>query len=278
MPHHTPSPLPDRLLILAAQFTRHNDALDLTTKTAALPAHITSAQRLARSTSETADAIAGQPLEHTPDVTDVLIRLRQTAFLTNAAADHLIDAEDLLTTVGDVASDSPDIHDQYYRQDVLLAADKQFHLARDLTALAPEASALAAETLALALRRQHLDAPTLPAPEITLSRAQDSALRAIARGHVQVYEAAGRQHATSHDDRLLLTTLRSLESKQLIQYDLRPALDDRHRVRLTATGRQLLTASYGLPPRSALTTKAVPKTAYPTASNPATRPAAPRTR
>ncbi|MDX3855901.1 hypothetical protein [Streptomyces sp. AK02-01A] len=283
MSNRTSSSLPDRLLILAAQFTRHNDTLAhlalVTPETAAaLPAHIASAQRLARATVETVDGITGQRLERTPDVNDVLIRLRQIAFLTNAAVDHFIDAEDILTTAGDVASESPDVYDQYHRRDVLLDAGRQLHVARDLTALAPESSAQAAETLTLAAHRQHLDAPTLPGPEITLSRAQDSALRAIARGQVQIYEAAGRQRVTSHDERLLLTTLRSLESKQLIQYNLRPDLYDRHRVRLTATGRQTLIANYGRPQKSALTTKAVPKAAYSTASSPATRPAAPRTR
>ncbi|MFD5111666.1 hypothetical protein ACFWNG_05015 [Streptomyces sp. NPDC058391] len=269
MPTDVP-PLPERLLILAGTYTRHNDALaaDGPTPVPGLQADIPATERLTETVLSMIDAVRSQPLVRTLDVRDVEIQLRQLAFLTSAAADHLLNAREITDAA---RAESPDNTDPYHSSlRARTDAARQVQTAFELTALGPATSADAAEALAAAMRRQRLDFASA-GRQVNLSAAQHTALRAVARGHVEIYEAAGRHYANSHDDRLLLTTLRSLESKQLIQYEDRPGSTNRRRAHLTATGRQTLTAGYGLPQPNGLRTRAAPKPAATTTSPARTR-------
>lgn len=97
------SAIPDRLLALGSEFTRHHDALqDIHLLRGANPAgsllrHIPTTQVLARGALEMADALRTAPqLYHSPDVRAGMERATQLGALATLAADHLIDAVDLL--------------------------------------------------------------------------------------------------------------------------------------------------------------------------------------
>ncbi|WP_446038092.1 hypothetical protein [Streptomyces sp. SID1121] len=252
------SSLPESLLNLASSYTRHNDSLVAVSLNGASPTRdllrqIPSTQRLAQATVDAIDALKKEPLAPTLDVEEARIRLRQLTFLTVAAADHLVDAMDI---VEGARTDTYDDNADAYR-DPLVDAVRQVQMARELTALAPQSAADAAEAVAAALRRQRLN-PLADGPQIALSAAQHSALHAVGRGHVEIHDAAGRQHVSSHDDRLLPATLKALESKDLLQYDP-PREDGKRRVHLNAAGRRTLAATYGQPRPAALRTQAAPK-------------------
>ncbi|MFD3910088.1 hypothetical protein [Streptomyces sp. NPDC058603] len=270
MPDDIPS-LPERLLILADAFTRHNDALAglypiRTTSSAVLHPHVLAVQTLARSTLTAFDSVKSQPLYRSADVCDTQVRLRQLAFLTTAAADHLIDAGDIIDAA---RAENPDSDDPYHSYlHALMDAGAQIQMARDLTALAPETAALLAETLAAELHRQGRETPWLTAAQHTfLSPAQHGALRAIAQGQVTVSETAGKQYASSRDGRLPITTIRALESKDLLKRQDRPNSPGEQRLHLTAAGRQTLAAAatQPRPQPTALGTRPAPKPARATA-------------
>ncbi|MFB7270801.1 hypothetical protein [Streptomyces sp. NPDC056244] len=246
MPADTLS-LPERLFLLASAFTRHNDALSglypgRATSSSVLQPHVLAVQDLARTTLADLDAVKSQPLHRSADVCDTEVRLKQLAFLTVAAADHLIDAGDIIDAARAENPDSDDTYHSYLH--TLTDAGMQIQMARDLTALAPETAARLAETLAAELHRQGRDTPGPAATQHTiLSPAQHGALRAIARGQVQVSEAAGKEHVSSRDGRLAITTIRVLESKSLLKRQDRPNATGQQRLRLTTTGRQTLAAA-----------------------------------
>ncbi|MGW6742861.1 hypothetical protein ACWGDX_19415 [Streptomyces sp. NPDC055025] len=256
MPADTPS-LPERLLILADAFTRHNDTLatlDPTkaTSAAVLRPHVLALQSLARDTLTARDAANSQSLHRSTDVCDTEIRLTQLAFLTIAAADHLLDAEDIIDAAR-ADAETPGRDDPHSYLHALMDAGRQIHMARDLTALAPETTARLAETLAAELHRQGRNTPVpATAQHIVLSPAQQSALRAVARGQVQVSEAAGKERVSSRDGRLPITTIRVLEAKDLLKRRDRPNAPGQQRLRLTAAGRQTLAAAATRRPQPAL--------------------------
>lgn len=268
-------PLPVTLLALAGAYTSHNDALSAVTIDGPAPVEdlleqIPSTQRLARATLDTIGVLRKLPLAHTLDVRDVETRLTQLVFLTTAAADHLIDAMDI---AGEARAEASDNTDSAY-VDALKDAGRQIRMARKLTSLAPEASVDAAETLTIAMHRQHLRMSS-DTPQPTLSPNQHSALRAIARGHVEIHDTAGKQYVSSHDDRLLLSTLRSLESKELLHYD-HPRAGNRRRTHLTATGLRTLAATFGRPAPAAPRAQPARKPAPPQGRPLPAEPPAPR--
>ncbi|MEK8146158.1 hypothetical protein NKH18_47940 [Streptomyces sp. M10(2022)] len=117
-----PPPTPvERLLHLADQYTRHNDALDLLLRTTAPSgpdAHAASALRLAADTQSAIKAIQGERLHESVELTETVMRLQQLACLATAS--------------GDLRAGT----------------------ARGLTALAPEAAVSCAVTLAAETRRR----------------------------------------------------------------------------------------------------------------------------
>ncbi|MFE9686752.1 hypothetical protein [Streptomyces sp. NPDC006285] len=203
-----PPPTPvGRLLHLADQYTQHNDALDLFLRASAPPApdaHAASAQRLVTGTLSAIKAIQDERLYESVQLAETVMRLKQLAFLTGASAD--------LST----------------------------GTARELTALAPEAAVSCAVTLAAETRRRRW--ATAPTPDDRLTAVQHTALAEIACGHVVASSSLGREFTRSREPKVLMSTLRSLETKGLAERTARsahaayvggPPLD---RVRLTSAG------------------------------------------
>ncbi|ROQ70151.1 hypothetical protein EDD93_4658 [Streptomyces sp. 840.1] len=220
-----PPPTPvERLLRLADQYTQHNDALDLLLRTAApsgRDTHADSALRLAADTQSAAKAIQGERRYESVELTETVMRLQQLAFLATASTD-----------LGTGA-------------------------ARELTALAPEAAVNCAVTLATETRRRRW--ASAPDADQQLSSVQCDALSEIARGHVVASSSLGREFTRSREPRVLMSTLRALEAKGLVErtansahaaYVGGPPLD---RVRLTSAGITALASVIGLPPARPMT-------------------------
>ncbi|MFW6724154.1 hypothetical protein ACHZ98_29200 [Streptomyces sp. MAR4 CNY-716] len=239
-----PTPV-ERLLRLAGHYTRHNDMLDLFTAeldVGAAPgdgAHAASAQQLAYDTRAAITAIRAERLYASTEMTETLARLTQLAFLSTASASY------------DVRT------------------------ARDLTALAADASVDCAAVLAAEMRRRGAKAT---APKDRLSAEQRTALTEIARGHVTISNLFDRERAQSRrQTRVRLSTLRALEKQHLTDRDHScapatyiggPAQD---RVRLTPAGVTALACVIELPPAPAATAPAA-------ALRPASTQAPPRSR
>ncbi|NEB01990.1 hypothetical protein [Streptomyces sp. SID13726] len=209
----------ERLLHLAGQYTRHNDALDLllhTTDRLDPQAHVASAERLASDTRTVIRAIQEERLYKSTELTECVVRLKQLAFLSTASADQGIKA------------------------------------ARELTALAPEAAVGCAAHLAVETRRRR--PPVGVAPGERLTAAQRAALVQIARGHVVVSSSLGRQFARSREPKVLISSLRVLESNGLAERVPNSAPGaytsslPQDRVHLTAAGITALASAIAPPP------------------------------
>ncbi|MEU5898649.1 hypothetical protein [Streptomyces venezuelae] len=239
-----PPPTPvERLLHLADQYSQHNDALDLLLQATNPPqpeAHAAPAQDLATATTAAIKAIQSERLYESEELTEVVVRLRQLSFLADASAGLSTEA------------------------------------ARDLTALAPEATVASAATLAGEFRRRR--GATAPVPDARLGAVHRTALAEIACGHVVASSSLGREFTRSREPKVLMSTLRALETKGLAEratgsapaaYTGGPHLD---RVRLTPTGVTALASVLGLPaagssPAPAATPRPLPTVAQAAARN-----------
>ncbi|WP_242442176.1 hypothetical protein [Streptomyces sp. CB02460] len=203
-----PPPTPvERLLHLADQYTQHNDILDLhqrATAPSGPDTHADSALRLAAETQSAIKAIQGERLYESVELTETVMRLQQLAFLATASA------------------------------------DLRAGTARGLTALAPEAAVSCAVALAAETRRRRW--ASAPDADHRLTAAQREALAEIARGHVVAGSSLGREFTRSREPKVLLSTLRALEAKGLVERTANSALaafvggPPQDRVRLTSEG------------------------------------------
>ncbi|MCX5410345.1 hypothetical protein [Streptomyces sp. NBC_00059] len=209
----------ERLLHLADQYTQHNDALDLllrTTVPSGPDAHADSALRLAADTQPAIKAIQGERLYESVELTETVMRLQQLAFLATA---------------------SRDLH---------------AGTARGLTALAPEAAVSCAVTLAAETRRRRW--ASAPVADRRLTAVQCDALAEIARGHVVAGSSLDREFTRSREPKVLMSTLRALEAKGLVERTVNSAHaayiggPPQDRVRLTAAGVTSLASVIELPP------------------------------
>lgn len=213
----------ERLLLLADQYTRHNDMLDLLLRTGSdsePDAHVASAQRLASATRTALQAVNNERLFESPELSDAVVRLQQLAFLSTASTDH------------------------------------RLPMAHALTALAPEAVVDCAVRVAGEIRRRRWTATNIP--DLQLTNAQHIALQEVARGHIVATSSQGRQYVHYRDARVLIGTLRSLEANDLVERVSKSAssayvggpLQDR--VRLTSAGTTVLASTIGLPPAAGI--------------------------
>ncbi|MFE4216261.1 hypothetical protein [Streptomyces sp. NPDC056844] len=215
-----PPPTPvERLLHLADQYTQHNDALDLflrTTASSRPDTHAGSALRLAADTQSVIKAVQGERLYESVELTETVMRLQQLVFLVTASA------------------------------------DLRAGTARALTALAPEAAVSCAVTVAAERRRRRW--ASVPAAGQRLAAVQCGALAEIARGHVVVGGSLEREFTRSREPKVLMSTLRALEAKGLVERSAKSAHaayvggPPQDRVRLTATGITSLASVIELPP------------------------------
>ncbi|MYT96636.1 MULTISPECIES: hypothetical protein [unclassified Streptomyces] len=215
-----PPPTPtERLLALAGRYTHHNDTLDLLLAESTEPdpdSHVEAAQGLATETLAAIKAIYDERLYESAELSDAIARLKQLAYLSTASAGH-----------------GP-------------------QLARELTALAPEAVLDSATRVAGEIRRRRWSNAT--PPDESLSAAQHTALHEIARGHVVVTGSADRQYVHHRTARVLISTVRSLEAKDLVARKAKSASPayiggpPQDRVHLTPAGVTVLATVLALPP------------------------------
>ncbi|MEU8960530.1 hypothetical protein AB0C89_02310 [Streptomyces sp. NPDC048491] len=204
---------------------------------------------------------------HSPVIRAVFARVRQLAHLATDAADHLIDAVDILndTRAGLPIELGDDflavLTDQQARQE----AGRRFNLVGTLTALGATDTRATADTC-VAERRHCGFLPTHQPP--ALSAAQNTALRAIAGGDVAITD--GKPVLRRDDLRVTITTIRSLESRGMILREDCPDWFRDERLHLSPAGRRDLAASFAHPRPATLAT-ARPAARRPQGSPPAAR-------
>ncbi|MFI0711350.1 hypothetical protein ACH4SK_11950 [Streptomyces inhibens] len=251
--------------MLAADFIRFNDAhnrfaLNGPTPTTLLNAQTESAQHLAQSALTIVHTLNAQPMYHSPAIHAVYARVRQLAQLATDAADHLIDAVDILdnTRAGLPIEIGDDFLTVLTEQQARQEASRRFTLVASLTALGAS-DALATSEIFVAERRHRGFVPEYRPP--VLSPTQDSTLRAVARGDVAI--TSGKPYLRREDLRVSISTIRALESRGLVMREDCPDWFRDERVHLTAAGRLSLAASF-----------ARPRSAAPPAARPPVRPVA----
>ncbi|MFD6434355.1 hypothetical protein [Streptomyces venezuelae] len=176
-----PTPI-EQLLRLAGQCTRHDDAIDVLLSTGAAAdsvAHAASARTLAHDTHAALRAIRDRRLNSSIELAHAQIRLRQLACLSAVSADY------------DPAA------------------------AREPTALATDTVMDGAGVVARQMMRR--DPTDQRAPAARLTPIQHSALEQIARGHVVANSSLGREYTRSHEPKVSMSTLRSLEAENLAE-------------------------------------------------------------
>ncbi|MGQ4435316.1 MULTISPECIES: hypothetical protein [unclassified Streptomyces] len=257
----------EQLLALAADFTRFHDlhlrhAVNGNRPSSILTTQTAGAQALANSALDIVTALNKESMYHSPVIRAVYVRIRQLAHLATDAADHLIDADDILIhaqaglpmKLGDGFLAIPSEQDA--RQEI----GHRFTLVSELTALGAFHAVATAEQYG-AERRRYGYLPEHRPP--ALSRTQHSTLHAIARGDVTISD--GRPYHRREGARFSITTIRALENRGLItREDCHLWLVD-ERVHLSPAGRRDLAASFAhpQPPTLATTRPAAPRPAAP---------------
>lgn len=176
-----PTPV-EQLLLLADRYTQHNDTVDLLLSPSAHSgsgAHAASARQLGAETRAAIKAVEDLSLYASTGLADAVVRLRQLAYLS---------AE---------------------------AAGQDMSLGRELTALAPEAAVDSAARIAAEIRQRRWNTSALS--DEALTPVQRAALWEIACGHVVATSSLGRHYVHYRDTRVLISTVRSLESKDLVR-------------------------------------------------------------
>ncbi len=253
----TPQPsLPERILVLAADYTRHADLLadhHLTSPAKAdqLTAPRRSAERLVRLSRDLLHEVTATLPRHQTAARDAAARLRQLTHLSELAAAQLDGLQRTLETTG-----SPTAH------------STAITAARGLTRLAAEDLAVCAYTVAGELRLRGI--ADLSGQALPLTATENDALTAIARGHVALTEPLRAPHVDSRTP-MAIETVRALTAQGLIEsvpipreYDWR----DQARLHVTETGRAHLVGLASLPASPA------PPPTRSLAAKPATAPAA----
>lgn len=193
------------------------------------------------------DVLNAQQLYHDSAIRTVYARVRQLARLATDAADHLLDAVDIVdaTRAGLPAQrGGPPLT---YKQ-ALGEAGRRLAVVQDLTALGALDAVSAAELFVTDRRRWGALAHQPPA----LSPVQDAALRAVARGEVTMFD--NKPHVRDDDLRFSISTIRSLESRGLVRREPCQLLFRDERVHLTADGCRGLAAAFGRPRTPVVTT------------------------
>ncbi len=195
--------------------------------------------------ADTALTIVGtlntQSMYHSPEIRAVYARTRQLAQLANDAADHLIDAVDIIEHT--VQRLPVELGDGFLavltEKDARLEASRRFTLTASLTALGA-CDALAAAEQYVVERRNRGFVPGYQPPSLT--PAQNNTLRAVARGDVGITQ--DKPYLRGEDFRISISTIRALESRGLVMRENCPAWLCDERVHLTTTGRRDLAASF----------------------------------
>ncbi|GAA2657735.1 hypothetical protein [Streptomyces lunalinharesii] len=226
-----------------------------------MSAHIPHTQRLARTAFTVAhhlNSMRGVYRSH--DIRMASDRLKQLAHLALGAADHLLDAHDLLSVARDRAeqADAPAPHH------ALWETGRRLELVRQLTAHGAQDCVNTSALVGGEFHRQRL----LPAQPSSLSAAQQAALILTGLGHVSVDSLNDKAHTSQNGTRLTIATIRSLEARGLVTRE--PVILHEQRVHLKGDGYGALTAVLAHPRRTAPAT-ALPARPAHTANHSRTR-------
>jgi hypothetical protein len=229
----------EHLLMLAADFTRHNDALAAIHLGASSPATALThqadlTQHLAESALHIVNVLNAQPMYRSRVIRAVYARVQQLAQLATSGSPW--------TSSTTTAPESP------ARRKPAPGRSRQPRDPRtNQTALgAPDA--LTTAELYVTERRHQGDHPVRQPPALT--HAQHVALRAVAQGEVTI-TADGKAYVRRGDLRVSISTIRSLEARGLVAREpchlgLGLGLGD-ERVHLTPDGSRHLAAAFGRP-------------------------------
>ncbi|MFE0904943.1 hypothetical protein ACFW3Y_17075 [Streptomyces rochei] len=249
---NNPTAPAEHLLLLAGDFTRHNDALTRLQLTGSSPATALThqaavTQHLAHAALHIVDVLNAQRMYHSPAIRTVYARVRQLAHLATDAADHLLDAVDILddTRAGIPVQDEGPL---LTSQQALGEAGSRLTLVRDLTALGAHDAVATAELFVTERRRRGVHLVHQPP---ALSPTQDAALRAVVQGEVTI--SNDKPYLRRDDLRVSISTIRCLESRGLVAREPCPLWLQDERVHLTADGCHGLAAAFGRPRAPALT-------------------------
>ncbi|MGC0328135.1 hypothetical protein RKD23_001125 [Streptomyces sp. SAI-170] len=233
---HAPAPPTpvERLLALANLYTQHNDRIDLLFYGRAdlVPdTYAASSLHLEREALTSIKAVRQQPLPAIEPVSSAIVRLKQIAYLTGGATRYLTAARQAL----------PADEAEHARPDRRHGFGQFIWLARELTALAPQAIVESAAHIAARLPDRARSNTTVSG----MDAAKRELLLEVARGHVivsQQYAERGYGRTGTVD----VEVLRRLEDQGLVTCELAsappffpggPSLD---RARLTALGISVL--------------------------------------
>lgn len=234
---------------------RHSLDLNGSTPVTVLDTQTESAQHLARAARTIVDTLNAQSIYQSPEIRAVYARVRQLAHLATDAADHLIDAVDILddTRAGIPVELGDDFLAVLTEQQARQEAGRRFTLVASLTALGAS-DALATAELFVSERRRRGFVPEHQPP--ALSPAQTTTLRAVARGDVAI--TSGKPYLRREDLRVSISTIRALESRGLVMREDCPDWFRDERLHLTAAGRRDLAASFARPRPTGLATRPAP--------------------
>lgn len=232
-----------------------------------LTAQAAAAQHLAQAALDIVDTLNAQRMYHSPVIRSVYARVRQLGHLAADAADHLLDAAEILerTRAGLPVATEDSLLVVLSGQQALGEAGSRLTLVRDLTALGADDALTAAEAYVAERLRRGFSLPHQPP---ILTAAQDAALRAVARGEVTI--ADNKPEVRPDDLRVTISTVRALEARDLVAREECPLWLTDERVHLTPDGCRDLAAAFGRPKRRAPTT-ARPPAALPQATAGRTR-------
>ncbi|MBJ7004841.1 hypothetical protein JG491_33070 [Streptomyces sp. CRPSP2-6A1] len=243
-PDHTPlfdmdAPVPpppvEQLLALAGLYTQHNDRIDLWRHGRAdlgTDAYAASARYLERATYACIKTVRKHRMPTVEPVTNAVVRLKQIAHLTSAAARYLTTA---LPFLSDADAERP-------LPDPRRGFGQRVQLARELASLAPVAIIESATDIADALPRHACSS----SPSHGIDSVQYDLLFQVALGHVTVFEEI--QYVRVHTTKAAPETLRELELRRLVCREPESAPPPYYggepfdRVRLTALGIALVSA------------------------------------
>ncbi|MGX1759938.1 hypothetical protein ACWIG5_24025 [Streptomyces lydicus] len=241
---NTPS-VPERLLALGADFTRHNDALNqihLLRRphlAEALAGRISSAQALARRARElTEEVLTTRSLNKSLGVRASMARIVRLAEVADRTAGHLGDAEDALHAPNTDASYASPARSEAD----LLEAGRRAAFAGRLTSLGAGDCLTAATVLAVTLHLQH---PSSHRRVTALSDTQRAMLESVAGGRVALNQPLGEVCTQHSGPRATIAAVRSLEARGLLYGEL-DLVSHNERFHLTADGVRALAAALGL--------------------------------
>ncbi|WP_420036006.1 hypothetical protein ACN2WE_30720 [Streptomyces sp. cg28] len=232
---------------------------------AGLVAQTDRAEQLAEGALGVVASLNAQSMYHSSDIRTAYARVRQLAHLASDAAEHLSAAEDVLLSAQ--AGLPVELGDGFIavvsQKEARQEAQRRMALVSELTTLGAT-DAVASAELYVADRAKHGHLPDHQPS--ALSPTQRDTLLAVARGYVTISD--GR--ANLRNNRVSISTIRSLETRGLIAREECPRWLTDERVHLTAGGCSDLATAFARPRTPALATTR-PAVARPTASAGRTR-------